>query len=119
MNGLRAENTAHTTSIAAFDAASLASEAQSSVQRENIIADKTLIEELKRKCDMNDDDCGQLRAELDVAARTLVPRIDGERPEIIMLIDLNQRMISKSQAMAQDYAQAKRELKDQETEASN
>eukprot|EP00972_Heterocapsa_arctica_P020140 2973289-Heterocapsa_arctica.AAC.1 len=48
MNGLRAENTAHTTSIAAFEAARFASEAQSSVQRESIIADKTLIEELKR-----------------------------------------------------------------------
>ena len=58
---------------------------------------------------------GTLRAELDVAARALVPRIDGEHPEIIMLIDLSQRMISKCQAMAQDFALARRELKDQET----
>eukprot|EP00972_Heterocapsa_arctica_P054454 8023348-Heterocapsa_arctica.AAC.1 len=73
MTGLRAENTAHTTSLAAFEAARSASEAQSSVQRESIIADKTLIEELKRKCDMNDHDCGTLRAELDVAMRTREP----------------------------------------------
>eukprot|EP00972_Heterocapsa_arctica_P068326 10094932-Heterocapsa_arctica.AAC.1 len=68
---------------------------------------------------MDDHDRGVLRAELDVAARTLVPRIDGEQPEILMLADLNRKIISKCQSMAQEYAQAKRDLVDSQTEASN
>eukprot|EP00972_Heterocapsa_arctica_P002469 356106-Heterocapsa_arctica.AAC.1 len=48
INSLRIENTAHSTSLVAFEVARVASEAQTGVQRENIIADKTLIEELKR-----------------------------------------------------------------------
>eukprot|EP00972_Heterocapsa_arctica_P022797 3355894-Heterocapsa_arctica.AAC.1 len=56
INGLRAESTARSASIVAFEAAHVPSEAQTSVQREIIIADKTLIEELKRKCDASDHD---------------------------------------------------------------
>eukprot|EP00972_Heterocapsa_arctica_P036802 5417636-Heterocapsa_arctica.AAC.1 len=70
-----------------MEVARVASDAQSIVQRENVIVDKTRIEELKRKCDDSAHDRGLLRAELDVAARALGPRVDGEHPEILMFTD--------------------------------
>eukprot|EP00972_Heterocapsa_arctica_P016466 2430280-Heterocapsa_arctica.AAC.1 len=74
ISGLRTENAAHSLSIVAFEDARVASETQNGVQRENIIADKTPIEELQRKCETSDHDRGLLKAELEVASRTMVPR---------------------------------------------
>eukprot|EP00972_Heterocapsa_arctica_P041873 6174403-Heterocapsa_arctica.AAC.1 len=70
MNGIQTQNTAHLVSITALEAARAASEALSGVQRESIVADKTLIEELMRKCSSSDHDHETLRAELD-GMRTL------------------------------------------------
>eukprot|EP00972_Heterocapsa_arctica_P102006 15029879-Heterocapsa_arctica.AAC.1 len=118
MNGIRAENTAHLASIAVLEAARSASEALSCVQRESIVVDKTLIEELTWKCSSNDHDCKTLTAELDVL-RTHDPRVNGEHPDIVMLVDLNKNMISRCQIVTQESAQVRLELEDQAKEASN
>eukprot|EP00972_Heterocapsa_arctica_P056091 8274448-Heterocapsa_arctica.AAC.1 len=104
MNGIRAENTARLASLAVFGAARSASEALPCVQRESIVVDETLIEELTRKCSSNDHDHETLRAELDVL-RSRDPSVNGEHPDVVMLVDLSKKMISRCQIVTQESAQ--------------